>query len=160
MKSKLTLCDNFKNELERYGINYERHSQYHFQVQRIHNFYPSTNGYYNSETGEKTTIPDFESGDDILMFLGNHTPEIKIEKPPYYETWEQEDKHKKPLYAFACVDSEKRYLQEGMTLRDYFAAQALNGLIAHLVGLKGKDVKDYAKRSYQYADAMLKQREL
>ena len=48
----------------------------------------------------------------------------------------------------------------GMTLRDYFAAKALEGLIAHLVGLKGKDVQDYAKRSYEYADAMLKQREL
>lgn len=48
----------------------------------------------------------------------------------------------------------------GMTLRDYFAAKALEGLISHFTGLgKGKSPEDYAKRAFEYADAMLKQRE-
>jgi hypothetical protein len=46
---------------------------------------------------------------------------------------------------------------EGMTLRDYFAAKAMQGLIAcpETDGYK----HDYAKWAYEYADAMLKARE-
>ena len=48
----------------------------------------------------------------------------------------------------------------GMTLRDYFAAAALQGLMAaHTSG--GCLVDDlYAKYAYDLADAMLKQRDL
>jgi len=50
----------------------------------------------------------------------------------------------------------------GMTLRDYFAAKAMQGLIASPRGLFGKneitDV-DYAQAAYLIADAMLKARE-
>lgn len=45
----------------------------------------------------------------------------------------------------------------GMTLRDYFAAAALQGSIA-CVG-SGGDWNDFAKDAYKYADAMLKARE-
>ena len=49
--------------------------------------------------------------------------------------------------------------EKGMTLRDYFAAAALQGLLAHVIGVaNARDEHDYAKRCYQYADAMLKAR--
>lgn len=48
---------------------------------------------------------------------------------------------------------------EGMTLRDYFAAAALQGLLAHVIGVtNAKNEHDYAKRCYQYADAMIEAR--
>jgi len=46
---------------------------------------------------------------------------------------------------------------DGMTLRDYFAAAALQGSIA-CIG-SGGDWDDFAKDAYKYADAMLKARE-
>ena len=48
------------------------------------------------------------------------------------------------------------YVEGGMTLRDYFAAKALQGLLASNV----KDTKDkFAKNAYEMADVMLKARE-
>ena len=50
---------------------------------------------------------------------------------------------------------------EGMTLRDYFAGQALVGILADSK-IKGGVKSDYdciATASYLYADAMLKARE-
>ena len=51
----------------------------------------------------------------------------------------------------------------GMTLRDYFAAQAMQGAIAHGLFNAQKADKDYAEYvaaiSYGYADAMMKARE-
>jgi hypothetical protein len=32
--------------------------------------------------------------------------------------------------AFCCVDGGANYLQEGMSLRDYFAAKAMQGLVS------------------------------
>jgi hypothetical protein len=52
--------------------------------------------------------------------------------------------------------------QSGMTLRDYFAAKALQGLIASPRGTPdGRDATDiyYAKCAYLVADAMIKARE-
>jgi hypothetical protein len=46
--------------------------------------------------------------------------------------------------------------EEGMTLRDYFAAKAMQGLLACPVG-EGKN-EEYAKWSYEFADAMLAER--
>ena len=52
---------------------------------------------------------------------------------------------------------------EGMTLRDYFAAEAMQGAIAHGLFNADKGNKDYAEYvsmiAYVYADAMLKARE-
>jgi hypothetical protein len=49
--------------------------------------------------------------------------------------------------------------QDGMTLRDYFAAQAMQGLLAR-IGNDKMNVHDVlAQRTYQIADAMLKARE-
>ena len=56
--------------------------------------------------------------------------------------------------------------QEGMTLRDYFAAKAMQGLIAHEERAKqlgSHNLGDFDVRvavaAYRYADAMLKARE-
>jgi hypothetical protein len=52
--------------------------------------------------------------------------------------------------------------QDGMSLRDYFAAQALNGLIqfqAELRGVGGQEIADLtAQAAYALADAMLNAR--
>jgi hypothetical protein len=48
----------------------------------------------------------------------------------------------------------------GMTLRDYFAAKAMQGLLAQSVGAAfGIDPKFGAEYAYAMADAMLKARE-
>ena len=46
--------------------------------------------------------------------------------------------------------------QEGMTLRDYFAAAALQGLIS--TPDTGGSPGEFAKSAYDYADAMLEAR--
>ena len=48
-------------------------------------------------------------------------------------------------------------LASGISIRDYFAAAALQGLIAHIIGVEnanGSALK-YAECAYKYADAML-----
>lgn len=48
----------------------------------------------------------------------------------------------------------------GMTLRDWFAGQALNAMIAtRLAGLRPDDLAPFARDSYLIADAMLAARE-
>lgn len=48
------------------------------------------------------------------------------------------------------------YVSAGMTLRDYFAAQAMNGLLAQSMGTAfGSDHKLAADYAYACADAML-----
>ena len=49
-------------------------------------------------------------------------------------------------------------IYSGMTLRDYFATKAMNGL--NPLAWNINECDDLAKRSYKIADAMLKQREL
>lgn len=44
----------------------------------------------------------------------------------------------------------------GMSLRDYFAGQALEGILT--TNPQGLSTADLAKEAYQYADAMLKAR--
>ena len=47
----------------------------------------------------------------------------------------------------------------GMTLRDYFAGQALAGLLGGRGGpIQGKFLSDEASLCYQYADAMIAER--
>jgi hypothetical protein len=47
--------------------------------------------------------------------------------------------------------------QEGMTLRDYFAAKAMQGLVEN-ANWRGMPEDALAKESYKLADAMLKAR--
>jgi hypothetical protein len=54
-------------------------------------------------------------------------------------------------------------IERGMTLRDYFAAKAMNAIIPNESGYDFEryiTIEDWAKKSYELADAMLKAREL
>jgi len=54
------------------------------------------------------------------------------------------------------LDGDK---QEGITLRDYFAAKAMQGFFASgRISIDGVDFKDVSDNSYEMADAMLKER--
>ena len=60
------------------------------------------------------------------------------------------------------IDQFGKKNPEGMTLRDYFAAKAMQGLIASPRGTpNGADATDtyYAEMAYLMADAMLAERE-
>lgn len=59
-------------------------------------------------------------------------------------------------YAFPFDDGEA--VCTGMTLRDYFAGQALVGIVNVFGPIKDAEVKTMAKASYEYADAMLEAR--
>lgn len=48
--------------------------------------------------------------------------------------------------------------QPGMTLRDYFAGQALAGLFNHSGWATRCDAEQIALRAYHFADAMLAER--
>ena len=49
--------------------------------------------------------------------------------------------------------------QDGMTLRDYFAAKAMNGLVGAWGAYDLQDYKEIASNAYFLADAMMKARE-
>lgn len=56
------------------------------------------------------------------------------------------------------------YTTLGMTLRDYFAVAALNGIITHPIGIIDADgnrlsIAQHGITAYEYADAMLAARE-
>lgn len=68
----------------------------------------------------------------------------------------------KPIHAFPST-RDMRFSPEsetdpGMTLRDYFAAKALQGQVAHWNDTSDADL--LAARCYSFADAMLKAREV
>jgi len=63
-----------------------------------------------------------------------------------------------PQYAFPLSeDASLRYCEEfnGMTLRDYFAAAALQGVLSSGKVINAEGV---AETAYKYADEMLKER--
>jgi hypothetical protein len=65
-----------------------------------------------------------------------------------------------PIYAFPIHPDVDIFLDKtwcGMTLRDYFAAKALQGMLAE-ISLKAT-VEEFANKSYELADAMMKARE-
>jgi hypothetical protein len=49
--------------------------------------------------------------------------------------------------------------RDGMTLRDYFAAQAMQGLLSDSDWRQDMDFDDTALAAYKMADAMMKARE-
>jgi hypothetical protein len=63
--------------------------------------------------------------------------------------------------AFPVSGEWSQIKERGMTLRDYFAAKALQGIIAsERLGDEEFATADmYARDAYRYADAMLKARE-
>jgi hypothetical protein len=59
-----------------------------------------------------------------------------------------------------CAQSGARLTMPGMTLRDYFAGQALAGWLASYAGVTQVISHDNtAEESYKFADAMLAERE-
>ena len=60
--------------------------------------------------------------------------------------------------AFPVPDIDGSKVCEGMTLRDYFAAKAMQSLILGLTG-HDNEIPDTAEDAYEFADAMLKARE-
>jgi hypothetical protein len=61
-----------------------------------------------------------------------------------------------PVYAFPWTEDDGSQ-NTGMTLRDYFAAKALTGIIA---GSPGSVPQWLASRAYEIADAMLAERNM
>lgn len=55
-------------------------------------------------------------------------------------------------------DPRNQILSGGMTLRDYFAAAALQGLCATLPDMIDPKPSEVAKDAYQFADAMITER--
>ena len=67
-----------------------------------------------------------------------------------------------PAFPFGQTDDQSGQLvngwgSEGMTLRDYFAAKAMQGMIASY-GCSRSEVDVIAESAYDCADAMLKER--
>jgi len=60
--------------------------------------------------------------------------------------------------AFPHIDSGWGRFEEGMTLRDYFAAKALQGLLSTDLNCAPEYVQAIADSAYVLADAMLKAR--
>ena len=58
--------------------------------------------------------------------------------------------------AFPTMDNSEHYRHMGLSLRDYFAAAALTGLLSYYPNF---DCDDYAADAYKLADEMLKARE-
>ena len=58
------------------------------------------------------------------------------------------------------MDTKRVSFQEGMALRDYFAAKAMQGMLSGLLA-DGMDIQwvQMAQDAYRQADAMLKARE-
>jgi hypothetical protein len=63
-----------------------------------------------------------------------------------------------PAFPANFYDDKGHFIEatDGMTLRDYFAANAMQAI----VGLDNCDDEDCAKQAYALADAMLKARQL
>ena len=55
--------------------------------------------------------------------------------------------------AFACVDSEKQYLQKGLTKREYFAVLAMQGMLANPETYGDRKIMMY--EAVRNADALL-----
>ena len=71
------------------------------------------------------------------------------------------DQHKDGGPAFPTGLTAGHYSQEGMTLRDWFAGQALGGMISGYYAnadMCGLDETDHARAAYDYADAMISAR--
>jgi len=61
--------------------------------------------------------------------------------------------------AFPIQDAYSMSTEQGMTLRDYFAAKAMMAVIARPDSDGNKPPSAFAKTAYVMADAMLKARE-
>ena len=67
------------------------------------------------------------------------------------DEWDQDDS-----VSQGCIVLTEKHL--GMTLRDYFAANAINGMCSTPTWPRADDSPELAKRAYALADAMLAER--
>jgi hypothetical protein len=61
--------------------------------------------------------------------------------------------------AFACVDSQKQYLQEGLTKREYFAGLAMQSYANNYYSDDEGSFQIIARRSVKIADYLLEELE-
>jgi hypothetical protein len=61
--------------------------------------------------------------------------------------------------AFPAYDHLEQTMFDGMSLRDYFAAQAMQGMLAACTGWSDAYQERMAKTSYMMADQMLIERQ-
>ena len=64
-----------------------------------------------------------------------------------------------PAFPFVAKDHTGTMINMGMSLRDYFAAKAMQGMLAACTGWSDAYQERMAKTSYMMADQMLKERE-
>lgn len=57
------------------------------------------------------------------------------------------------------IASEYEFEHNGMTLRDYFAAKAMQPINSQAIDYAKAEASDMARKAYMIADAMLKARE-
>jgi len=69
------------------------------------------------------------------------------------------DKNIESGQAFPSAGTESGWSVDGMSLRDYFAAQALIGLLANAHHFSPVNPTGYANLTYEFADAMVAARE-
>jgi hypothetical protein len=60
-----------------------------------------------------------------------------------------------PAFPQYVINNGGAYVDGGMTLRDYFAAQALNGICANQDNRVYGNSMEFARAAYRLADAML-----
>lgn len=65
----------------------------------------------------------------------------------------------KDILAFPVQDAYSMSTDRGMTLRDYFAAKAMQGMLSACTGWSESDQERLAKCSYKMADEMMKARD-
>lgn len=66
----------------------------------------------------------------------------------------------KPAFPVRMENQPSRYSDPGMSLRDYFAAKALQGILAAYAGEnQWPSVQTLARQAYEFGDAMMKARE-
>lgn len=70
------------------------------------------------------------------------------------------DKTGGPAFPVSIEIGTEVHYSKGMTLRDYFAAKAMQGMLANQHQFVADDQAMYARDAYVLADAMLKAREL
>jgi hypothetical protein len=64
-----------------------------------------------------------------------------------------------PAFPLEMVYTQENEKFNGMTLRDYFAARAMQGMLAACTGWSDAYQERMAKASYMMADEMLKRKE-
>jgi hypothetical protein len=69
-----------------------------------------------------------------------------------------EDKNT-PAFPFVAKDHTGTMINMGMSLRDYFASRAMQGMLAACTGWSDAYQERMAKASYKMADEMLKARD-